>query len=91
MDDPSDIFFIRKRQINAENISMRKRFVNVIRPYRNIFQPESPNRSPIHNESERDRETESRRGALARALPIVIPRFVSAGVLRRGVLMQLPI
>ena len=34
------LFFIRGRQINAEKISMRRRFFNLIRPYRNLLQPE---------------------------------------------------
>ena len=34
------LFFIRGRQINAEKISMRRRFSNLIRPYRNLLQPE---------------------------------------------------
>ena len=33
--------FIWGRQINAENISMRRRFFNLIRAYINIFQPKS--------------------------------------------------
>ena len=36
------LFFIRGRQINAKKISMRKRFFNLNRPYRNLFHPESP-------------------------------------------------